>query len=39
MSMDKINQEGSAQVGGDLSKRLIKVHAVDAAGRVVTARA
>jgi transposase len=37
--MDKVIREGVVRVGVDLAKRVIQVHAVDAAGRVVTARA
>ena len=36
--MDKVIREGIVRVGVDLAKRVIQVHAVDAAGRVVTAR-
>ena len=37
--MDKVIREGIVRVGVDLAKRVIQVHAVDAAGRVITARA
>ncbi len=37
--MDKVIREGIVRVGVDLAKRVIQVHAVDGAGRVVTARA
>jgi transposase len=37
--MDKVIREGVVRVGVDLAKRVIQVHAVDAAGRVVKARA
>jgi transposase len=37
--MDKVIREGVVRVGVDLAKRVIQVHAVDAAGRVVTAKA
>ena len=37
--MDKVIREGVVRVGVDLAKRVIQVHAVDAEGRVVTARA
>ena len=37
--MDKVIREGAVRVGVDLAKRVIQVHAVDAAGRVVTSRA
>jgi transposase len=36
--MDKITASPIVRVGVDLAKRVIQVHAVDAAGRVVTAR-
>ena len=31
--MDKVIREGAVRVGVDLAKRVIQVHAVDAAGR------
>jgi len=37
--MDKVIREGVIRVGVDLAKRVIQVHAVDAAGRVITAKA
>ena len=37
--MDKVIREGAVRVGVDLAKRVIQVHAVDAAGRVLTSRA
>ena len=37
--MDKVISEGAVRVGVDLAKRVIQVHAVDAAGRVLTSRA
>ena len=37
--MDKSIGEGAVRVGVDLAKSLIQVHAVDAAGRVITSRA
>jgi len=37
--MDKVISEGAARVGVDLAKRVIQVHAVDAAGRLLTNRA
>ena len=37
--MDKVIRDGAVRVGVDLAKRVIQVHAVDAAGRVVTAKA
>jgi len=37
--MDKVIREGAVRVGVDLAKRVIQVHAVDAGGRVVSARA
>jgi len=37
--VDKVIREGLVRVGVDLAKRVIQVHVVDAAGRVVTARA
>ena len=37
--MDKVIRDGVVRVGVDLAKRVIQVHAVDAAGRVVKARA
>ena len=36
--MDKVIREGAARVGVDLAKRVIQVHAVDAAGRLLTNR-
>lgn len=36
--MDKVIREGVVRVGVDLAKRVIQVHAVDAAGRVAAAR-
>ena len=36
--MDKVIREGAVRVGVDLAKRVIQVHAVDAAGRVLTAK-
>ena len=37
--MNKVIREAAVRVGVDLAKRVIQVHAVDAAGRVVTSRA
>jgi len=37
--MDKVISEGAVRVGVDLAKRVIQVHAVDAAGRLLTNRA
>ena len=37
--MDKVIREGVVRVGVDLAKHVIQVHAVDAAGRVLTSRA
>lgn len=37
--MNKVIREGVVRVGVDLAKHVIQVHAVDAAGRVVTAKA
>ena len=37
--MDKVISEGAVRVGVDLAKRVIQVHAVDRAGRVLTSRA
>ena len=37
--MDKVIREGAVRVGVDLAKQVIQVHAVDAAGRVLTSRA
>ena len=37
--MDKVIREGAVRVGVDLAKRVIQVHAVDGAGRVLSARA
>jgi transposase len=37
--MDKVIREGAVRVGVDLAKHVIQVHAVDAAGRVLTSRA
>ena len=37
--MDKVISEGAVRVGVDLAKRVIQVHAVDAAGRVLTSKA
>ena len=37
--MDKVIREGAVRVGVDLAKRVIQVHAVDAAGRLLTNRA
>ena len=37
--MDKVSREGAVRVGVDLAKRVIQVHAVDGAGRVLSARA
>ena len=37
--MDKVISEGAARVGVDLAKRVIQVHAVDGAGRLLTSRA
>lgn len=37
--MDKVIREGVVRVGVDLAKRVIQVHAVDAHGRVVSAKA
>ena len=37
--MDKVIREGAVRVGVDLAKRVIQVHAVDAAERVLTSRA
>lgn len=37
--MDKVIREGAVRVGVDLAKRVIQVHAVDAAGRTVSTRA
>jgi transposase len=34
--MDKVIREGAVRVGVDLAKRVIQVHAVDAAGRVLS---
>ena len=36
--MDKVIREGAVRVGVDLAKRVIQVHAVDAVGRVLSAR-
>ena len=36
--MDKVIREGAVRVGVDLAKHVIQVHAVDAAGRVLTSR-
>jgi transposase len=36
--MDKVIREGAVRVGVDLAKHVIQVHAVDATGRVLTAR-
>ena len=33
--MEKVIREGAVRVGVDLAKRVIQVHAVDAAGRVL----
>ena len=37
--MSKVISEGAVRVGVDLAKRVIQVHAVDAAGRLLTNRA
>ena len=37
--MDKVIREAAVRVGVDLAKHVIQVHAVDAAGRVLTSRA
>ena len=37
--MDKVIREGAARVGVDLAKHVIQVHAVSAAGHVITSRA
>jgi transposase len=37
--MDKVIREGAVRVGVDLAKHVIQVHAVDAAGRVLTSKA
>ena len=37
--MNKVIREAAVRAGVDLAKRVIQVHAVDAAGRVVTSRA
>lgn len=37
--MDKVISGGAVRVGVDLAKRVIQVHAVDAAGRVLTSKA
>jgi len=37
--VDKVIREGAVRVGVDLAKRVIQVHAVDGAGRVLSARA
>ena len=37
--MDKVSREAAVRVGVDLAKRVIQVHAVDGAGRVLSARA
>ena len=37
--MEKITRGEAVRVGADLAKRVIQVHAVDAAGRLVTSRA
>lgn len=37
--MDKVIREGAVRVGVDLAKRVIQVHVVDGAGRVLSARA
>ena len=37
--MDKVIREGAVRVGVDLAKRVIQVHAVDRAERVITSRA
>ncbi len=37
--MDKVIRDGAVRVGVDLAKHVIQVHAVDAAGRVLTSRA
>ena len=37
--MDKVIREGAVRVGVDLAKRVIQVHAVDRADRVLTSRA
>jgi transposase len=37
--MDKVIREGVVRVGVDLAKQVIQVHAVDAHGRVVVAKA
>jgi transposase len=37
--MDKVIREAAVRVGVDLAKQVIQVHAVDAAGRVLTTRA
>ena len=37
--MDKVIREGAVRVGSDLAKRVIQVHAVDGAERVITSRA
>ena len=36
--MDKVIREGAVRVGVDLAKRVIQVHSVDAAGRVLTTK-
>jgi transposase len=36
--MDKVIREGAVRVGVDLAKHVIQVHAVDAAGRVLTSK-
>jgi len=36
--VDKVIREGAVRVGVDLAKRVIQVHAVDAVGRVLSAR-
>ena len=36
--MDKVIREGAVRVGVDLAKHVIQVHAVDAAGRVLTTK-
>ena len=38
-SVEQVNASAIVRVGVDLAKRVIQVHAVDAAGRVVAARA
>ena len=37
--MEKVIREGAIRVGVDLAKRVIQVHGVDAAGRVLTSKA